>query len=224
MTPPPRFLSVDDVLALHAIAIEDQGGDPRIRDRGLLESAVATPAQMFGGRHLHEDIPAMAAAYCFHICLNHPFVDGNKRAAAAAMIAFLSDNGWSFDAAPDVAESEILQLATGKSDKSTFTEWARAHMREKPRLELREFFSKIDSAWFTARFASLLPGETGAKPDEFAQRCQEAMTAMPFLGDLGRQQHQAELAGDDRGRDKITVLAVGMLTLHALAEDLGYEW
>ena len=56
-----------------------------LRDRGLLESAVATPAQQFGGQYLHEDIPAMAAAYAFHICMNHPFADGNKRAATAAI-------------------------------------------------------------------------------------------------------------------------------------------
>ena len=101
-----------------------------LRDRGLLESAVATPAQQFGGQYLHEDIPAMAAAYAFHICMNHPFADGNKRAATAAMIAFLSDNGWSFDATADEAEPVILQLAAGAMDKPTFTDWAKKHMRE----------------------------------------------------------------------------------------------
>jgi death-on-curing protein len=68
VNPIPRFLSVEDVLRLHAIAIEDQGGDPTLRDRELLESAVATPAQQFGGQFLHDDVPAMAAAYGFHIC------------------------------------------------------------------------------------------------------------------------------------------------------------
>jgi death on curing protein len=126
----PRFLSVNDVLILHAIAIEDQGGDPSIRDRAMLESAVAMPAQQFAGHFLHEDIPAMAAAYAFHICMNHPFVDGNKRAGTAAMIAFLSDNGWTFDASAEEAEPIILQLASGSLDKAAFSKWARAHMRE----------------------------------------------------------------------------------------------
>jgi len=71
----PRFLSVDDVLTLHAIAIEDQGGDASLHDLALLDSAVATPRQQFAGHYLHEDIPAMAAAYAFHICKNHPFAD-----------------------------------------------------------------------------------------------------------------------------------------------------
>lgn len=124
MNQAPVFLSVDDIITLHAIAIEDQGGDSGIRDRGLLESAVALPAQQSSGQFLHQDIPTMAAAYAFHICRNHPFVDGNKRAGTAAMIAFLSDNGWSFDASTDEAESVILQLAAGKLDKHEFTRWA----------------------------------------------------------------------------------------------------
>lgn len=66
MNSTPRFLSVDDVVALHAIGIADQGGDPHLRDRGLLESAVATPAQQIGGEYLHGDVPTMAAAYAFH--------------------------------------------------------------------------------------------------------------------------------------------------------------
>jgi death-on-curing protein len=224
VNPPPKFLSVEDVLTLHAIAIANQGGDPSIRDRGALESAVATPAQQFGGQYLHDDIPAMASAYAFHICMNHPFLDGNKRAGTAAMIAFLSDNGWSFDATADEAEPVILQLAAGSLDKPAFTDWARKHLHEKPKLELREFFSRIDPIEFTERFHSLLPSETQSNPQEFAQRAEEAATTMPFLLDLGRQQREATQSGDQQWKDRITFLAVGMLTLHALAEDMGYEW
>jgi hypothetical protein len=57
VTPAPRFLTVEDVVRLHAIAIEDQGGDASLRDRGLLESAVAMPQQQFNGVYLHEDLP-----------------------------------------------------------------------------------------------------------------------------------------------------------------------
>lgn len=87
------------------------------------------PTQQFGGKYLHADIPAMAAAYAFHICMNHPFIDGNKRAGAAAMIAFLSDNGWSFDATADEAEPAIVQLASGLMDKAAFTSWARLRLQ-----------------------------------------------------------------------------------------------
>lgn len=224
MNPEPRFLSVDDVLTLHAIAIEDQGGDPSIRDRGLVESAIAMPAQRFEGQYLHADTPAMGAAYAFHLCKNHPFVDGNKRAAAAAMIAFLSDNGWKFDATPDEAEPVVRQLAAGALDKTAFTDWARKHMHEKPKMELRDFFSQIDPVQFSERFLSLLRGETGANPEEFHKRALEAAPAIPFLTDLARQQQEAREAGDDEGWNRLTMLAVGMMTLYAIAEDMGYEW
>jgi death-on-curing protein len=224
VNPEPRFLSIEEILALHAIAIEDQGGDPAIRDRGLLESAVAMPAQQLSGQFLHEGIPAMAAAYAFHISGNHPFVDGNKRAATAAMIAFLSDNGWRFDATADEAEPIILQLAAGVLNKTAFTDWAKKHMHEKPRLELREFFSRVRPDEFSTRFRSLLPGETGASPSEFAARGGEVAVSIPLLRDLERQQREARQAGNQNERDRITMLAVGIMTLYALAEDMGYEW
>lgn len=223
MNPPPRFLSVDDVLTLHAIAIEDQGGDPSVRDRGLLESAIAMPAQQFGQQYLHEDIQAMAAAYAFHICSNHPFVDGNKRAATAAMIAFLSDNGWSFDATSDDAEANILRLASGSLNKSTFTEWARTHMREKPKMEVRDFSVASILRYLTNGLLVYSP-HTGAGTHEFAQRAAEAAVAMPILDDLARQQQETVQAGNVRDWERITFLAVGLMTLHALAEDMGYEW
>lgn len=135
MSGPPRFLVVDDVLRLHAIAIEDQAGDVSLRDVGLLESAVATPQQQFNGDFLHPDIPSMAAAYAFHICKNHPFIDGNKRAAVAAMIAFLADNGWRFNASADAAEPVILSLASGSLDKPALTAWVRTVVHEIPKTE-----------------------------------------------------------------------------------------
>lgn len=101
-------------------------------DRGLLEAAVAMPRQAFGGEYLHGDIPSMAAAYAYHICLNHPFVDGNKRAGVAAMIAFLADHGRAFEASADVAEAEILRLAAGAVEKAEFIAWVQEHTRELP--------------------------------------------------------------------------------------------
>ena len=73
----PIFLETDDVLAVHAEQIERFGGADGVRDRGLLESALAQPMVTFGDNFLHEDLYAMAAAYLFHIVQNHPFIDGN---------------------------------------------------------------------------------------------------------------------------------------------------
>ena len=88
-----EFLDVDDVLAIHEIQVADHGGSIEIRDLGLLESAVAQPSMTFGGEFLHDGLFAMAAAYLFHIVMNHPFVDGNKRTGLHAALAFLKLNG-----------------------------------------------------------------------------------------------------------------------------------
>src|SRR5262249_32655971 len=151
---------------------------------------------------LHEGIPAMAAAYAFHICKNHPFVDGNKRAATAAMIAFLSDNGWKFEATADEAEPVILQLAAGSLEKTAFTDWPRKQRNEQPGMELREVVSRSDAAQVTQRFLSLRPGETGVSPTEFAQGHVAVAPAMPFMLDLERQQKEAKQAGDALGYDE----------------------
>jgi len=129
MDRPPHFLSINDVLILHAIAMEDQGADAGIRDRALLESAIALPAQQYDGAFLHPTIPDMAAAYAYHICSNHPFLDGNKRAAFGAMLAFLLDNGWHLELTFDDAVSVMLQLAAGTIDKATFTQRVHHHAR-----------------------------------------------------------------------------------------------
>ena len=90
----PLFLTLDEVLEIHAQQIELYGGSDGVRDPAGLESAVATPMATFGGEFLHSTIPSMAAAYLFHICQNHAFVDGNKRTGANAAITFLLINDW----------------------------------------------------------------------------------------------------------------------------------
>ena len=92
------FLTVADVLMLHAEQVDLYGGEQGVRDLGLLESAVAQPQAGFGGEYLHADLFEMAAAYLFHIVQNHPFLDGNKRAGAVAALVFLDVNGVEIDA------------------------------------------------------------------------------------------------------------------------------
>jgi death-on-curing protein len=89
----PVFLDVEDVLLIHEEQLPSYGGSAGIRDRGLLESAVAMPRATAGGEFAHEDVFAMAAAYAFHIAQNQPFVDGNKRTGLLAAIVFLDLNG-----------------------------------------------------------------------------------------------------------------------------------
>ena len=113
----PVFLLLDEVLEIHAQQIEKYGGSAGIRDAAALESAVATPQATFGGQFLHTTIPAMAAAYLFHLCQNHAFIDGNKRVGANAAITFLLMNDW----VPTLSEDElvdlVLSVATGLTGK-----------------------------------------------------------------------------------------------------------
>lgn len=82
---------------------------PGVADQGLLESAVSMPTAGFAGEFLHESLPAMAAAYLFHICKNHPFLDGNKRVAVVASEVFLNINGMRLD----VDNEELMKLCLG---------------------------------------------------------------------------------------------------------------
>ena len=90
--PTPKFLSLDEVLELHANQISSFGGTPGLRDEGLLESALAQPQATFGGQFLHPTLSEQAAAYLYHIAMNHPFIDGNKRTAFAVRDTFLRLN------------------------------------------------------------------------------------------------------------------------------------
>ena len=102
----PVFLSLDEVLEIHEQQIERYGGSSGLRDAAGLESAVATPQATFGGEFLHTSIPAMAAAYLFHLCQNHAFIDGNKRVGANAAITFLLMNDWE----PTFDEEELVEM------------------------------------------------------------------------------------------------------------------
>ncbi len=122
------FLSVDDVLLLHTDTIDIDGGSHGVRDHGLLDAAVAMPRQQFGGEYLHEDVAAMAAAYMFHIAQNHPFIDGNKRAAVLSALAFLSVNGIQELPDPKDLESITFQVAAGELGKDVLTKWIRKNV------------------------------------------------------------------------------------------------
>lgn len=120
-----RFLSVDDVLAIHEDTIAHEGGLAGIRDPGLLESAALMPQQQFGGQYLHHGLAAMAAAYLFHIAKNHAFHDGNKRTAALAALVFLDVNGAKSLPPPEDLEEITLRLAASQCGKEELTEWMR---------------------------------------------------------------------------------------------------
>ena len=126
---PVVFLTLDEVLALHADLVERYGGLPGIRDLGLLESALAIPAATFGATFLHGSIHEMAAAYLFHLVRNHPFIDGNKRAGLMAMLAFLGLNSRRLRADPDELTELVLGAAEGKISKAAIAVFVESHAR-----------------------------------------------------------------------------------------------
>jgi death-on-curing protein len=82
------FLTLAEAIEIHTDQIHRYGGQSGVRDLGLLESALAQPEASFAGEWLHGDIYEMAAAYAYHLCQNHPFVDGNKRTALTTALVF----------------------------------------------------------------------------------------------------------------------------------------
>jgi death-on-curing protein len=117
----PEWLDVNIMLDVHAEQLALFGGPDGVRDLGLLESALARPMNKFA--YGEAGLAALAAAYAYGIAKNHPFVDGNKRAAFASIIVFLGLNGMEFVAAPEEATAIILALAAGEVSEEALARW-----------------------------------------------------------------------------------------------------
>lgn len=133
-----RFLTVEAVEAIHQEVISAHGGLPGLRDRALLEAAVAAPQATYGGEALIEDVIDIAAAYLFYLCRNHPFSDGNKCTALATSLVFLEAN----ERLPDPGlpgkridewEKLILDIAASRIDRAVSTRRFRALLSSKPK-------------------------------------------------------------------------------------------
>jgi death on curing protein len=130
LTPENCFhLTVEIVREIHVEAINNFGGSDGLRDLALLESAVAAPQASFGGQSPYKDLPEVAAAYLFYLCRNHPFVDGNKRAALGACLVFLRLNG--IEPKQDGPEWEelVMDVASSALDREQTTARLRKLLR-----------------------------------------------------------------------------------------------
>ena len=119
------WLSRQIVLALHEEQLAAHGGAAGLRDAGLLDSALARPLNHAG--YGAPDTAELAALYALAIARNHPFVDGNKRTAFAAMVLFLSLNGLELEAPEVEATVAALTMAAGEMPDAEFIAWVRAH-------------------------------------------------------------------------------------------------
>ncbi|GFP22117.1 death on curing protein [Candidatus Hakubella thermalkaliphila] len=125
----PRYIPKAVVLMFQEDLIRRYGGSPGLRDEGLLDSALAQPQARFGNKELHSSLFAKAAAYCYHLCLNHPFVDGNKRLALVVTDTFLQMNGYELTASEEEAFRAISDVAAGRMTKEELAQWVERHSK-----------------------------------------------------------------------------------------------
>lgn len=122
-----HFLTLDEVLAIHAHQVERYGGRPGIRDLALLESALAMPRAAFNNDDLHPSLHEKAAAYLFHLVKNHPFFDGNKRAGLAACLVFVQINGIETRSTDDELVEVVVAVAEGRALKADLAVFLSRH-------------------------------------------------------------------------------------------------
>lgn len=214
---PPRFLLQAEVLALHEAALNEFGGSHGVRDPGLLDAAMSMPRQSFGGQFAH-DIPfGMAAAYAFHICKNHPFIDGNKRTALSAMVVFLRLNGWELGIEDLNASVTILRLAEGLITKDDLTQWVADVARPLPSIELRDFLCRLN-------YPRLVAAMEAIGSDSGARIVTEAAGVVPAVHQTQTGVKAAEAAGDAPAASILKQHLMLLTALYVVAQDMGYEW
>ncbi|MDP2409532.1 MAG: type II toxin-antitoxin system death-on-curing family toxin [Pseudolabrys sp.] len=125
MTDPtaPKWVTYEQVVAIHSRQLRRFGGAPGLRDEGMLRSALERPVNKW--QYEQPEMPVLAAAYAYGLAKNHAFVDGNKRIAFMSMMAFLRKNGIGF--APEQAHATkiILALAAGEVSEESLARWIR---------------------------------------------------------------------------------------------------
>ena len=120
-------LSKHQILLIHDQLIADTGGSSGLRDEGMLDSALNSPFQTFGGEDVYPSLQQQAARRCFGLVKNHPFVDGNKRIGAHAMLVFLALNGIELQHSQTELSDVILQLAAGEIEADALLQWILSH-------------------------------------------------------------------------------------------------
>jgi death on curing protein len=125
----PRWLSRVVVDAIHHDQLREHGGLPGIRDKSVLESALARPQQKW---HYAEetDLATLAAAYGFGLVKSHPYRDGNKRIGLLAIATFLGINGYDLQATDADVVTQILALADNRVSETELADWIRAHSKK----------------------------------------------------------------------------------------------
>jgi death on curing protein len=122
----PRWITMPQIVQIHAEQLAIFGGPPGLRDAGLLEAAIDRPRNKFA--YGEDDWGALAAAYAYGLAKNHPFIDGNKRIAFVSIIVFLEKNGVVVDLPQPDAVRVIVELAASKLSEKELANWIREHI------------------------------------------------------------------------------------------------
>ena len=120
-------LTKEQILLLHTQLIEITGGSDGIRDIGLLESALESPFQSYGGVELYPSIQAKAARLCYGLVKNHAMIDGNKRIGCHAMLVFLALNGYEMEYTQKELSDLILDVAADRKQYEDILQWLLVH-------------------------------------------------------------------------------------------------
>ena len=122
-----KILNKRQILMLHQHLVEETGGSPGLRAEGLLDSALNAPFQIFGDTSAYPSLQQKAARLCYGLVKNHPFIDGNKRIGAHAMLVFLAVNGLELSYTQQELSDIILQVAAGEKGYDDLLVWLLAH-------------------------------------------------------------------------------------------------
>ena len=123
------MIALEDILNLHNFLIEKYGGSFGIRDSGLLESAIARAFQSFSGEDLYKSVYEKATVLGESLIINHPFIDGNKRTGAVAMIALLEEKGLQFFASEEDLYNFIISISKGDTKFEEIVKWLKKNSR-----------------------------------------------------------------------------------------------
>lgn len=122
-----KILNKRQILMLHQHLVDETGGSPGLRDEGLLDSALNAPFQTFGDTSAYPSLQQKAARLCYGLVKNHPFIDGNKRIGAHAMLVFLAVNRLELSYTQQELSDIILQVAAGEKEYDDLLVWLLAH-------------------------------------------------------------------------------------------------
>lgn len=125
-----EYLPVDDVLAIHLLALEEFGGSPEILSIERLESCLESPRQTMFGKDLYPDIESKAGILFFLLVKNHPFMDGNKRTGVLALLEFLERNGYTLETNDEELYQFAIDVATSMIEKEQVTEWIQVRLKQ----------------------------------------------------------------------------------------------